>query len=157
MENPWRLLISTILLNKTKRNQNIDGIIHRLFQRWPTAESVVRDATNDEDAVREYVFARVAVTGLGHNKSKAFVRLSKDYLSLVKSKIGDINTSDPIGSTRRYLKNAEFSCTREEIKQIYNCGDYAADAYRIFIRKDYHLPVVSNDYILKAYLEWKRS
>merc|ERR1711865_503711 len=110
----------------------------------------VRDATNDEDAVREYVFARVAVTGLGHNKSKAFVRLSKDYLSLVKSKIGDINNSDPIGSTRRYLKNAEFSCTREEIKQIYNCGDYAADAYRIFIRKDYHLPVVSNDYILKV-------
>ncbi|OEU22561.1 hypothetical protein FRACYDRAFT_232718 [Fragilariopsis cylindrus CCMP1102] len=180
-EHPWRLLISTILLNKTKRNQNIDRILFRLFQRWPTVESVVKDANNDEEAVRDYIFNQVRITGLGRNKSKAFVQLSRDFLLLITTKNQNkidlfvpycqytsttaTNTTTTCTSTsgstaispiiRR--REVEFDLTRKEVKNISNCGDYAADAFQIFIRKDLDLPIISNDYILVAYVEWKRS
>jgi hypothetical protein len=181
-EHPWRLLISTILLNKTKRNQNIDRILFHLFQRWPTAESVVKDANNDEEAVRDYIFNQVRITGFGRNKSKAFVQLSRDYLLLITTSTknqNNVNSFIPYGQyTSTSTSNAttttatatstavssiirrrevEFTLTRKEVKNIFNCGDYAADAFQIFIRKDLGLPIISNDYILVAYVEWKRS
>jgi hypothetical protein len=173
-EHPWRLLISTMLLNKTKRNQNIDRILFRLFQRWLTVESVVKDANNDEDTVRDYIFTQVRITGLGRNKSKAFVQLSRDFLLLITTKnqnnidlfvpycqytstsATNTTTSTAVSPIIRH-REVEFNLTRKEVKNISNCGDYAADAFQIFIRKDFDLPIISNDYILVAYVEWKRS
>ena len=162
-EDPWRVLICTIFLNKTQRKQGIDAIIFRLLKRWPTAESVVKDADDDEEAVREYIFSLVRPTGLGRTKANAFVLLSRDYLSLLTTKNQRVdqfpNGDMPIGNTidSARCKEMEFNLTRSEVKQIFSCGDYAADAYQIFVRKDFQSPVVSNDYILVAYVEWKRS
>lgn len=152
-DEPWRVLICTMLLNKTQRKQNLDCIIFHLFNRWSTADSVVKDAELHEKDVYHFVFALVRPAGLGHSKAKAFVRLSRDYLLLLasKSQVMDKNENS------RVCKRVEFDLTRKEVKQLFNCGDYAADAYQIFIRKDFKSPVLSNDYILQAYVEWKRS
>ena len=151
-DEPWRVLICTIFLNKTNRKQNVDGVIFRLLKRWPTAVSVVKDANDNEEAVRKYIFSLARPTGLGSIKAKAFVLLSRDYLSLLATKM---TTGSTIDSTRR--KEIEFNLTRMEVKQIFSCGDYAADAYQIFVRKDFESPILSSDCILVAYVEWKRS
>uniref|UniRef100_A0A7S4AAU8 Uncharacterized protein n=1 Tax=Pseudo-nitzschia australis TaxID=44445 RepID=A0A7S4AAU8_9STRA len=162
-EEPWRVLISTMLLNKTQRKQNLDGILFHLFQRWPTAESVVEDADDDEEAISLLVFALVRPTGLGRSKAKAFVKLSRDYVALLISKSQEFG---PSHCNEKSMITTETSCccegmeldlTREEVKQIFNCGDYAADAYQIFVRGDFESPVFSNDDMLLAYVEWKRS
>ena len=90
-EEPWRILICTMLLNKTQRKQNIDSILFQLFNRWPTADSVVKHADHDEEDINSLVFNLVRPTGLGHLKAKAFVRLSRDYVRLLESKEIDKN------------------------------------------------------------------
>jgi len=152
-EDPWRVLICTMLLNKTKRTQNLDCILFHLFKRWPTADSVVTDANHDEESVHLFVFNLVRPAGLGHSKARAFVRLSRDYVDLVASKSQGTDNNEDC----RVGKGIEFGLTRKEVKQLFNCGDYAADAYQIFIRKDFKSAVLSNDDILLAYVEWKRS
>eukprot|EP00536_Pseudo-nitzschia_multiseries_P001182 jgi/Psemu1/180184/e_gw1.14.63.1 len=161
-EQPWRVLICTMLLNKTQRKQNLDGILFHLFQKWPTAYSVVKDADDNEESVRRIVFSLVRPAGLGHAKAKAFVRLSRDYLHLLTDKRKEIAPSlHPETSTKNEnsntLKGVEFELTRKEVKKLFNCGDYAADAYQIFIRKEFRSPLLSNDHMLVAYTEWKRS
>lgn len=151
--DPWRILISTMLLNKTQRKQNLDYILFHLFTRWPTADAVVKDADHDEEHVHLFVFSLVRPAGLGKLKSIAFVRLSREYLGLLGSKRQAVDENEDC----RNCKRVEFELTRENVKQLFNCGDYAADAYQIFIRKDFKSPVLSNDRILMAYVEWKRS
>ena len=151
-EEPWRVLICTMLLNKTQRKQNLDSILYYLFDRWPTPDSVVKDAECNEEDVHLFVFELVRAAGLGQSKARAFVHLSKDYLLLLRSK-SQINHDNE----RCAGKGIEFELTREDVKQLFNCGDYAADAYQIFIRKDFESPIFSSDQMLLAYVEWKRS
>lgn len=151
-EDPWRVLVCTMLLNKTQRKQNLDSILYNLFKRWPTADSVVKDADRDEENVHLFVFALVRRAGQGHRKSRGFVQLSRDYLDLLRSKSQGMDENE-----RRTAEGVEFTLTREEVKQLFNCGDYAADAYQIFNRRDFESPLVSNDNMLQAYVEWKRS
>ncbi len=152
-EDPWRVLVCTMLLNKTQRKQNLDSILYHLFLRWPTAESVVKDADLDEEEVHLFVFALVRRAGQGHRKARGLVQLSRDYLLLLESKRHQCIETNQISP----VKGIEFELTRADVKQLFNCGDYAADAYQIFIRKDFDPPVVSNDQMLLAYVEWKRS
>ena len=151
-EEPWRILVCTMLLNKTQRKQNVDSILYHLFLRWPTAESVVKDADLDEEEVHLFVFALVKRAGQGHRKSRGLVQLSRDYLLLLESKNQQI-----IEKNISPAKRVELELTRADVKQLFCCGDYAADAYQIFIRKDFETPIVSNDQMLLAYVEWKRS
>jgi hypothetical protein len=152
-EDPWRVLICTMLLNKTKRTQNLDCILFHLFKRWPTADLVMTDANHDEESVHLFVFTLVRPAGLGNSKARAFVRLSRDYVDLLASKSQGTDNNEDC----RVGKGIEFGLTRKEVKQLFNCGDYAADAYQIFIRKDFKSAILSNDDILLAYVEWKRS
>ena len=150
-DKPWRLLICTLLLNKTRRKQSLDIILFHLFKRWPTAKSAMEDIDHDEGEVRRFVFTLVWRTGLGHSKANAFIRLSREFLILLAAKRQMIDKS----KNSKLYERVEFELTRKEIKQVYNCGDYAADAYQIFIRKDFKSPVLSNDHMLLAYMEWK--
>mmetsp|Transcript_6217 Transcript_6217/g.15383 ORF Transcript_6217/g.15383 Transcript_6217/m.15383 type:complete len:164 (+) Transcript_6217:1408-1899(+) len=152
-QKPWRLLICTMLLNKTRRKQNLDRILFHLFKRWSTANSAIKDADHDEGEVRRFVFTLVQSAGLGHSKANAFVRLSREFLLLLAAKRQLINNS----KDSNLYERVEFELTRKEIKQVYNCGDYAADAYQIFIRRDFKSPLLSNDHMLLAYVEWKNS
>lgn len=153
--DPWRVLISTMLLNKTQRKQNVDGTLFYLFQKWPNAASVVNDAGVDEDTVLRFVFSLVRPAGFGRSKAKSFVRLSRDYMSLVATKSQEVQSSDSCTTCTNY--EIEFGLARNEVKQLFGCGDYAADAYQLFVRKDFESPLLSNDMMLLAYVEWRRS
>ncbi len=151
-EDPWCVLVCAMLLNKTQRKQNLDSILYHLFKRWPTPDSVVKDADHDEEAIYLFVFALTRRAGLGNQKARAFVELSRDYLDLIKDKSKRNDESENC-----MAEGVEFTLTREEVKQLFNCGDYAADAYQVFIRKDFDSPIVSNDSMLLSFVEWKRS
>ena len=52
----------------------------------------------------------------------------------------------------------EFQFSRKDVEGFYQCGTYAADAYEIFIRKnwDNSKQPPPSDHALRAYVEWKK-
>lgn len=138
-DDPWRLLLSTIFLNRTQRVQ-VDVVMHSFLQQWPTAESVA-SANVDE------ISTLIAPMGIRNRRARGIVQFSKEYLELLKSKVNQDKTMKP-------SKEASFHLSEDEIKKFYNCGQYVADAYRIFIQRDW--TTNSTDHALEAYVEWKR-
>lgn len=150
--NPWRLLLSTIMLNRTSRLQ-VDAVLYRFLQRWPDAYSAANADAKEISAVIEPL-------GLYHKRSAAIVRFSKEYLDLVESKM--VGKDEPVNSQERSLicecfrmrTCKEFRLAKEEILGLYNCGNYAADAYEIFIRGVF--PPLPADHALRSYVEFQR-
>ena len=133
-ESPWQLLMCTIMLNRTQRIQ-VDHILFAFLERWSTPEATLKGDIDE-------ICALITPLGIKGRRSRGILRFCKEYLQLRSSK------SDK--------KNSEFKFSRNEILGLYHCGDYAADAYQIFIQKDWkHLH--PKDHALRAYVEWKRS
>jgi len=136
-DDPWRLLLSTILLNRTTRAQ-VDVVLHKFLLKWPTATAVINASWEEiRDIIRSL--------GICHRRAKALIRFSKDYLECIEQKKKIENL--PKGT-------AEFQLSREEILSFHNCGVYAYDAYQIFIRK--LVGIVSTDHALQDYVEYQR-
>jgi 3-methyladenine DNA glycosylase/8-oxoguanine DNA glycosylase len=145
-EDPWRLLICTIFLNRTQRKM-IDRTLYRFLRRWPTATDVISYASEDE-SLRDLI-DMVAPLGLTHKRARGIVRFCKEFVSLMEAKRAeDEQESTSIG---------KLVLDRDDVTNLFFCGNYAADAYQIFIRKDVHTPVRSDDHALLAYTDWKRS
>lgn len=70
--DPWRLLVGCILLNMTSRKQ-VEGVIWRLFERWPDAAAL---AAADEAELRVLLLG----LGMGHKRTLTLRRFSADYL-----------------------------------------------------------------------------
>ena len=107
VNNPWRLLVSTICLNVTTRRQ-VDSILHAFLEQWPTAE-----ATANTDW--EEVSAVISPMGLGIKRAKGLVRFSAEYIELTKN-------------------YDEFSLSEKQVTGLFFCGLYSWSAYKIFIR-----------------------
>jgi endonuclease III len=130
--DPWRLLLCTILLNRTQRKQGVDLILWEFLKSWPTPRSVL--AGNVQEIAK-----RIARLGMHQKRSQGLQQFCRDYIELLENK-----------------ETQEFDWSRVDITKLYHCGDYAADAYQIFIQKKWHT-VNSKDYALRAYCEWKRT
>lgn len=135
-EDPWKLLLSAILLNRTSRVQ-VDVTLFRFLQKWPNAESTAA-------ADWEEISKLIAPLGIRNRRAKGLIRFSKEYLDLVGRK----RKNDCTG------KNWEFDLSRNEILGLYYCGEYAAQVYRIFIQK--RLVQMTCDHALQAYVDYKR-
>uniref|UniRef100_A0A7S4S475 HhH-GPD domain-containing protein n=1 Tax=Ditylum brightwellii TaxID=49249 RepID=A0A7S4S475_9STRA len=185
--DPWRLLLTTILLNKTSRSQ-VDPVLLAFFQLCPDAESA---AKGDAEQISELI----TPLGLMHKRSRAIIRFSKEYLELIARKesldlqikeehliSGEefdrcansdgiryevLSSATPLvtkslETTKQcihvkeegFLRRQEFSFTTKDILGLFNCGQYSADAYQIFIQRRYNIPV--NDYALKMYVDYQR-
>jgi len=182
--DPWKLLVSAILLNRSRRAQ-VDYILWGFLEQWPTpqallassnaarnAHSVARN-TNDHDDLRKWI----QPLGLQTRRSQGLVQFCKDYLCLLNEKRRQMKpiptTSSRTTSERQKEKGAinaddsndpAFHLTRDEILGLYNCGEYVADAYQIFIvnhtdsnKKEDWKNLNPKDHALLAYVEWKRS
>jgi endonuclease III len=136
-EDPWKLLLSAILLNRTSRLQ-VDVTLCRFLQQWPNAESTAA-------ADWEEISKLIAPLGIRHRRAKGLIRFSKEYLDLVGRKR---KKTECTGNT------AEFNLSRNEILGLYYCGEYAAQGYRIFIQK--RLVQMTCDHALQAYVDYKR-
>lgn len=127
LENPWRLMVSTIFLHVTTRSQ-IDRALFHFFQQWPDAEATAK-------ADWEEILPIVESLGLGNKRSQALVRFSREFIELT-----DVND--------------EFSLSERQVKSLYFIGDYGWSAYRIFILKDLPLSGVK-DHALSLYVEYQ--
>ena len=148
-DNPLHLLLSTIILNRTQRVQ-VDGIFHLFLQRWPTAEAIIA-------APLEEIQALIAPLGIGCRRASGIVRFARDYLDLLASKsdlVACTTGSNRLKSTLESPPAVAFHLTSDDIQSLFHCGTYAADAYQIFIRRDW--TICPSDNALRAYVEWKR-
>ena len=85
-DNPWRLLFSTVLLNRTSRQQ-VDAVMYEFLSKWPTPESVVATSADDISIV-------IRPLGMCNRRASGLIRFSRDYMELVRRK------SDPKSWTR---------------------------------------------------------
>ncbi|KAG7362801.1 hypothetical protein IV203_026161 [Nitzschia inconspicua] len=145
VEDPWRLLICTIFLNRTQRKM-IDRTLHLFLQRWPTSGEVLC-YSEKEDSLDEMI-RMISPLGLTHKRARGMVRFCREFVALTKAKSEEMPGLGP---------SVPYTLTRDEITSLFFCGDYAADAYQIFIQRDVLSPVISNDHALVAFVDWKRS
>lgn len=152
-DDPWRLLLSTIFLNRTTRRQ-VDRTLHDFLLRWPDAESA---AAADPADVLEIV----SPLGIKYRRSRGIVRFSAEYVALVRSKAsrhfpaneggGGSDCGD--GSLLSSI-SAAFDLDDEDVAGLYGCGKYALSVYRVFIRKDLGAEV--QDHALRYYVDYQR-
>jgi endonuclease III len=146
--DPWKLLLSTIFLNRTSRSQ-VDPILHHFLDKWPTASAAVEADLHEMSTLLKPL-------GLHHQRAAGIIQFSGDYLSLLShgsvSCTGDGSTfSLPVDAS----ESKSTRLTREDILRIFNCGEYAGDAFKIFIQKCNDF--VPTDAVLKVYVEYQRA
>ena len=156
-DEPWRLLLSTILLNRTRRNQ-VDRVLSQLLDRWSSPASLI---CADIDELTDLI----APLGIKHRRGRGLIRFCRDYLELVRRKRKDEGweqdsenvEDDKDGEmTTPSVHMAEFHFTRQEVLDLYHCGDYCADAYLIFVQRRW-ATTYPTDHALRAFCEWKQS
>ena len=129
VNNPWRLLVSTICLNVTTRRQ-VDSILHIFLEQWPTAEATANADWKEISAV-------ISPMGLGIKRAKGLVRFSTEYIQLTKD-------------------YDEFSLSEKQVTGLFFCGLYSWSAYKIFIRGELPTgPVRVCDHALQLYVEYQ--
>jgi hypothetical protein len=129
LDDPWKLLVSTICLNVTTRSQ-VDAVLHRFLQKWP-------DAASTRKADWEEISKVVTPLGLGIKRAKGLIRFSREYLDLT----GEFDA---------------FSLTEGQVRGLYNVGQYGWTAYKVFILN--RLPsgsVKVCDHALQLYVEYQ--
>ena len=167
VDEPWRLLLSTILLNRTRRNQ-VDGVLAKLLDRWPAPQAIISIADDKQSALEELTNL-IAPLGIKNRRARGIIQFCRDYLDLLARKTNQENikveepragiepeecsANNTMGTSNR---SVEFRFTREDILNLYHCGDYCADAYQIFVQRKWE-NIYPKDHALIAYVEWKTS
>ena len=141
--DPWKMLLSTIFLNRTTRRQ-VDSVLYQFLERWPTAQ-------NAADADVGDVLGVVTPLGIKYRRSAGIIRFSKEYVGLMKSKHSPHFT---VGGTDNGW-DAAFALEDADVLNLYGCGRYALSAYRIFILGDFNCSV--HDHALHYYVDYKQS
>lgn len=193
INNPWKLFICTILLNRTCRYQ-IDTILDIFLKNWPAPETLLlqqliekqhKNKDNNDNEVNDisstllYKSLSEVLRPLGINNKRAYgiIRFTNEFLNLLmmktkqnesiiikeevtlKSQLSNninnkINFIMPFQQQQEYHQMS-FNLTRKEILSLYGCGEYAADAYQIFIQCNIHIK--PNDTYLCNYIDYQRS
>jgi endonuclease III len=143
VDDPWRLLLSTILLNRTTRRQ-VDAVMHEFLQYWPDCRAVLRDCDCDGFASRMEVVLQPL--GLNVRRTAGIVRFCRGYERAVLDASKDLGL-DPDHAAR--------SLTRDQVLSMYQCGQYAYSAYRLFIQGCVDFD--PEDHALTFYAEYQRA
>lgn len=141
--DPWKMLLSTIFLNRTTRRQ-VDSVLYQFLERWPTAQ-------NAADADVGDVLGVVTPLGIEYRRSAGIIRFSREYVGLMKSKRSPHFT---VGGNDNGW-DAAFALEDADVLNLYGCGRYALSAYRIFILGDFNCSV--HDHALHYYVDYKQS
>ena len=127
IDDPWKLLVSTICLNVTTRQQ-VDKALHQFLQQYPDAITTAKANWQDISEI-------ISPLGLGTKRAKGLIRFSTEFLELTK-------------------EYDAFKLTEKQVKSLYNVGQYGWTAYEVFILKE--LPsgsVKVCDHALQLYVE----
>jgi hypothetical protein len=109
------------------------------------------DRYSNEQNLELSIAELVSPMGMTNRRARGIIQFCRDYLALLGGK--RVHHHDQSSLTEA----AEFWFTRKEICSLFYCGEYAADAYQLFIKQDFSSPVLSKDHALVAYSYWKRS
>jgi len=152
-DDPWKLLIAVMLLNKTWGKQAIP-VFWDILDRWETPEALSQANPLD---VKPFI----QPLGLHETRSKRMIELSKQY-------IADPPRMDVLRPTKAYLVPVKPSLMGEPsvivrekypptpISHLSGCGPYALDSYRIFCMPgDEWKSVMPADKELIKYMKWK--
>lgn len=141
--DPWSLFISTILLNKTSRLQ-VDKVLPRFFFHY-------KDASTTAAASKDHIYSIIHSLGLGHKRAQSIIKFSAQYQELIvptcKKSLQTCN------SEVKFSKKSLIFLTNDEVLSLPAVGQYALDAYCIFIRKEF---ISSCDYALSTYVDYQR-
>ena len=105
--DPWKLLVSCVLLNITNRDQ-VDGVVNELFTLWSSPQEMAK-------ARKEELAEAIRPCGLQNRRAEVLIELSRAYLSLIR----DLRSSWPP--------------SLEEVAQMPGVGPYALDSYSTFV------------------------
>lgn len=155
--------MSTILLNRTRRNQ-VDGVMAQFLEWWPAPQAVIAMAANDPALAT--LTNLIAPLGIKNRRARGIVRFCQDYLQLVAQKqqqdaamaSDEVSCSSETTDARTIRDSDTVECqfTRQEILNLYHCGEYCADAYEIFVQRKWK-NIYPKDHALRAYVEWQQS
>ena len=155
-QEPWQLLVSAILLNRTSRIQ-VDAAFYEFLRRWP-------DATTAAKADPEEMSLVIQPLGLRNKRANGIIRFSKEYISLIETKqqIENKNRSEncitPAEATSVFTAISRQSIasqlSREDILGLFYCGEYVWAAYQLFIRRD--LRTDHPDTFIQFYVEYQK-
>jgi endonuclease III len=127
LEDPWRLLVSCILLNRTQRKQ-VDRVVDELFRRYPDAAALAR-------AQHESLTALLRPLGLAEQRSVRLVQFSRDWLRLGAHELTEREFVARLGAAS-------------------GVGAYALDSYRMFVLGEW-ASVRPRDKELRRWREWR--
>lgn len=128
LDDPFRLLLSAIFLNRTTRIQ-VDHVLCEFLETWPTPESVL-------GAELDHLVTVLRPMGMCHRRAAGIQSFTHDYLKCQNTK------------NMRKL-------SAHDLQQMFYCGRYATDAYLVFIRRNWSIE--PQDHALRAYVCYQRS
>lgn len=136
-DDPWKLLVSTILLNRTTRQQ-VDPVLFHLLQKWPSPEAMVAETQV------ERITNVLRPLGLQHRRTATLVRFSHDYIDLLAS------------SNNRTAEKGGAGCCWQphEVLRLFGCGEYALSAYQLFIQRKWWIQ--PDDTTLQLYARFQQ-
>lgn len=140
-DDPWKLLIATMLLNKTSGKVALP-VFWYIVQRWPTPRELAAVEFEILEALLHHL-------GLSNMRARRLITLSEMYihyppnpLLLYKSKV------------MKGKSNVDYPPTH--VSHYPGSGKYALDSYRIFcMGKGEWKKVLSDDKELRRYLRWR--
>ncbi|KAI9029413.1 DNA glycosylase [Hyaloraphidium curvatum] len=144
--DPWRLLIATIFLNKT-RGVQARPVLFEFLKRFPTPEACV-EADIEELAKLLYPL------GLYNRRARSLVLFSKSYLdnfSRIQKLRASFEKRSPGAEETETSDEDEFQITK-----LYGIGQYGADSFHLFCEPESWRSIAVDDKELKRYVEWRR-
>jgi len=107
LDDPWKVLVCCVLLNRTQRAQ-VDRMIDQLFDDYPSADVMAHAKLSD-------LYRLLKPLGFNRTRAERLVALAELY---VKS------------------KKRERLLTREEVSALPGIGAYGLDCYRLLVLGD---------------------
>ena len=90
-DDPWKMLVCCILLNLTKRQQ-VDGIRHELFSKYPTPKDMMR-------AKHSELVDIIKPLGLYNTRADRLIKMSEGYVK-------GFNSVDELYGIGQYAKDS---------------------------------------------------
>jgi hypothetical protein len=154
-DDPWKLLLSTIFLNRTSRVQ-VDAVLFQFLNIWPTASDVASETNIDR------MSSLLQPMGMRHRRALGIIRFSNEYLQLLARTKRHHTVVRTTGDTVPVLPHDTDGWStigrgwsKEDIMNLYYCGEYAYSAYQLFIQRNWDID--PHDHALKTYAEYQRA
>jgi endonuclease III len=138
--DPWRVLLVSVLLNRTRGSQ-AEPVLWEVLRRWPRAASV--SAAGDD------LEALLRPLGIWRRRASGLRALASAYVRLLSARRTALAVSRRAGEPSRTL-------TREDVLRLPGVGPYAADGWELFVLR--RLPADDPaDKELVRYVRWLRA